>query len=121
MHDLRPIRFISEPIEVHHDRPPALEKRPGPPDAFTWQGERFRVAEVLSEWHDYGRRGRMARNMQPQHAARASRKGSWGVGLDYYRVRTEGGRVFDLCYDRAPRSVDDRKGSWFLEQELQGE
>ncbi|MCK4315167.1 MAG: hypothetical protein KAX24_05290 [Anaerolineae bacterium] len=44
-------RFTGEPIEVIHDRPPALEKRPGPPDGFTWQGRTYRVVDVLSEWH----------------------------------------------------------------------
>lgn len=116
--NFRPLRFIQEPIEVHFDTPPLLEKKPGCPDAFTWRGERFRVEVMLSEWHDYRRRGRMARNMQPQHAERAARTGSWGVGLDYFRVRTEGGRIFELYYDRAPQSASRRKGAWFLYREL---
>lgn len=114
-----PIRFISEPIEVHFEEPPALEKKPGVPDAFTWRGEVYQVVEVLSEWVDYARKGRMARNMQPQHAAVASRRGSWGVGLFYFRIRTETGRIFDLYYDRAPKDADHRKGEWFLYQELE--
>jgi len=115
----RPIRFISEPIEAHFLEPPALEKKPGPPNSFTWRGEVYKVVEVLSEWVDYTRKGRMARNMQPQHAAVASRRGSWGVGLFYFRVRTETGRIFDLYYDRAPKDADHRKGEWFLYQELE--
>ena len=117
--DYKPIRFIGEAVEVLFDRPPALEKKPGPPDRFTWQDESFVVDAILSEWHDYGRKGRMARNMQPRHAQRASRKGSWGVGQDYYRVLTDGGRVFDLYYDRASRGVDQRKGEWVLYRELE--
>jgi hypothetical protein len=116
--ELIPLHFIGEPIEVHFTRPPALGKIPGPPDSFLWRGETFAIAEVLSEWHDYRRRGRMARNMQPRHAATAERRGSWGVGQDYYRVRTSGGRFFDLYYDRAPKDVDQRKGGWFLDKEL---
>ncbi len=111
-------RFIAEPIQVHFDRPPTLEKKPGCPDAFTWRGEVYQIVEKLSEWHDYTRRGRMARNMQPQHAEVASHRGSWGVGLDYYRVRTDTGRIFDIYYDRAPKDADRRKGQWFLNQEL---
>jgi hypothetical protein len=57
--------------------------------------------------------------MRPTHAAAAERRGSWGVGRDYYRVRTDSGRVFDLYYDRAPGSVHDRKGAWFLLRELE--
>ena len=116
--ELIPLHFIGEPVEVHFVKPPALEKIPGPPDSFLWRGETFVIAEVLSEWHDYRRRGRMARNMQPQHAAAAQRRGSWGVGQDYYRVRTTAGRFFDLYYDRAPKDVDQRKGGWFLDKEL---
>lgn len=58
----------------------------------------------------------------PQHAAQArfgrERRGSWGVGQDYYRVRTSVGRFFDLYYDRAPKDADQRKGGWFLDKEL---
>jgi hypothetical protein len=117
----RPLRFIGELIQVEFDQPPALEKRPGCPDQFVWRGETYRVAALLSEWHDYARRGRMARNMRPTHAAAAARRGSWGVGRDYYRVRTDSDQIFDLYYDRAPKRVDDRKGSWILYREMSAE
>jgi hypothetical protein len=115
----KPIRFIGQEIEVQFDQPPVLEKMPGAPDRFIWQDETYEICAVISEWHDYRRRGRMSRNMRPEHAAVASRRGSWGVGQDYYRVRTADGRIFDIYYDRAPKNVDDRKGSWFLDKELQ--
>ncbi|MEW5870409.1 MAG: DUF6504 family protein [Chloroflexota bacterium] len=114
-----PKKFISEQVEVRFSKPPALEKKPGPPDGFTWRGEYFPIVEVLSEWHDYQRRGRMARNMRPEHAAVAAQRGSWGVGQDYFRVRTATGRIFDLYYDRAPKNVDSRKGAWFLDREME--
>lgn len=116
--NLKPIHFIAEQIEVAFDQPPALEKKPGPPARFTWRGHTFQVVELLSEWVDYERRGRMRRNMQPQHAAVASQRGSWGVGLFYFRVRTDDGRFFDIYYDRAPKDTDNRKGAWFVFQEL---
>ena len=109
--------FIGEPVQVEFDHPPALEKKPGCPDRFAWSGQTYRIVEKLSEWHDYGRRGRMARNMQPAHAAAAAQRGSWGVGRDYYRVRTETGRVFELYYDRAP-GKEAGKGQWFLYREI---
>lgn len=115
---LKPLRFIGEPVDVQFIRPPVLEKAPGPPNSFTWRDERFVIREVLSEWHDYSRKGHMARNMRPTHSETAARRGSWGVGQDYYRVLTAAGRVFDLYYDRAPHSVDQRKGGWFLDKEL---
>lgn len=119
--DLLPFRFIGEPITVEFDEPPLLQKKPGCPNAFFWDGERYPIVEKLAEWHDYRRRGRMARNMSPAHAAIASQRGSWGVGRDYFRVRAACGRVFDLYYDRAPQDAGDRMGSWFLFRELKVE
>ena len=119
MPELRPLRFIGEPVVVEFDEPPALEKKPGCPNRFVWQGETFHVVEMLSEWFDYTRRGRFARNMQPQHAAVAAARGSWGVGRYYFRVRAEGERFFELYYDRAPKGSDQRKGAWFLVSELE--
>jgi hypothetical protein len=115
---VKPIRFISEPIAVQFDEPPGLTKRPGCPDRFVWRDETFHVAQKLKEWHDYQRRGDMAHNMRPAHLEAARRRGSWGVGRDYYRVRTGAGRVFDLYYDRAPKDAGDRAGAWFLYREL---
>lgn len=45
--ELRPIRFIGDPIEVAFDREPLLEKKQGCPDRFRWQGESFEVVEML--------------------------------------------------------------------------
>ncbi|MEK7785843.1 MAG: DUF6504 family protein [Chloroflexota bacterium] len=120
---MKAIRFIEEPIEVRFDEQPALEKKPPCPNGFTWRGENYRVLEMLAEWHDYKRRGRMARNTRrgPAHAARASIRGSWGVGRDYFRVRVEGGRLFELYYDREPKDADRRKGGWFLAREVDEE
>lgn len=116
--DLNSIRFIDEPIVVFFEQAPAFAKRPHRPDAFEWRGERYAVTETVSEWCDYRRRGRFASNMRPDHAALAAERGSWGVGRFYFRVRTAGGRVFDLYYDRAPRGSADRAGVWVLFREL---
>lgn len=116
--DLEPIRFISERVTVHFDEPPVLEKRPSCPDAFQWEGVTHPIVKILSEWHDYERRGRMAHNMRDSHLSTARRRGSWGVGRHTFRVRTEEGRIFDLYYDRAPDGIDDRKGSWTLFREM---
>ena len=116
--ETKPLRFIGESVEVHFNQPPALEKKPGPPDSFTWRGETFVITEIISEWHDYARHGRMARNMSAEHSQRAGQRGSWGVGQDYYRIQTSNGRIFDMYYDRAPKSVDRRKGEWFLDREV---
>lgn len=118
MMNLEPVQFIGEQVEATFDTPPPLEKTPPCPDGFTWREEDFRVVELLSERRDFQRRGRMKRNMRPSHAAAASIKGSWGVGRFFFCVRVEGGRVFEIYYDREVKNVYQRKGSWFLYQEL---
>jgi len=116
--ELTPIHFFDQTIEPVFDTPPALEKSPDCPNGFIWEDKTYRVAEMLSSWVDFKRRGRMARNMQPQHAATASRRGSLNVGRFYFRVKTDTDQVFDIYYDRAMKSVDDRKGHWVLYREL---
>jgi hypothetical protein len=111
-------QFIGEEIEVEFEHPPLLEKKPGCPDRFTWGEQTFVVKKMMKEWHDYRRRGRMARNMAPAHASIAEQRGSWGVGRSYFRVSTTGGRVFELYYDRSPKDASRRKGAWFLFREL---
>jgi hypothetical protein len=113
-----PLQFIDEEVTVQHGRASMLEKKPEAPESFAWRGTTHAVAEVLSTWVDYERRGREARNMAPPHADVAVRRGSWGVGRFYFRVRTSEGRAFDLYYDRAPGKAGDRKGHWFLYREL---
>jgi hypothetical protein len=115
---MKPIRFIGEAVDVEFDEEPALTKKPGCPSRFTWRGDTHHIVEKLKEWHDFGRRGRMAHNMRPAHLVAAERRGSWGVGRDYYRVRTAAGRVFELYYDRAPKAAGERSGAWFLYREM---
>jgi len=117
--DFTPIHFLDRPIEPIFDKPPAREKTPdAPPNGFIWEGKTYRVIEMLSVWNDYKRRGRMARNMQPAHAAVASSRGSLNVGRFYFRVKVDTDQIFDLYYDRAMKNVDDRKGQWFVYREL---
>ncbi len=108
------MRFIDEPIEAQFDSPPLLEKSPPCPQGFVWQSQIFRIVELLAEWKDFRRRGRMGRNMIPPHLSRAERIGSWGVGRFFFCVRTEDGRIFEIYFDRAPADAGDRKGSWVL-------
>lgn len=113
MNDL-PLHFIDEPIEALYDQAPLLEKKPDCPQGFRWRGEEFRVLELLAEWQDYRRRGRMSRNMQPAHLKHASRAGSWGVGRFFFRVRVQTKHVYEIYYDRAPGDSSQRKGNWFI-------
>jgi hypothetical protein len=117
--EFHPIHFFEEPIEVFYfGSRPFLEKTPICPDGFSWRGNHINIKKTISEWRDYERRGRYARNMQPQHAAVAKIRGSWGVGRFYFRVLTDQGAVYDIYYDRSPKNVDERKGAWFIYQEL---
>jgi hypothetical protein len=115
--ELPPLMFIDEPIEVIFHRPPMLAKSPPCPDAFIWQGETYEVVEMLEMWQNFQRRGKMARNMQPEHAQAASRRGSWGVGRFFFAVRVQGGRIFEIYYDRTPEAAGDRMGHWVLRGE----
>jgi Domain of unknown function (DUF6504) len=110
--------FIGEEVEVHFDHPPVRRKTPNCPDSFTWREQTYRIIEKLSEWSDFSRRGKMARNMQPAHAAVAASCGSLGVGRFFFRVRANSGQVFDIYYDREIRDVDDRLGHWFVYREI---
>jgi len=114
------LHFLDQPIQVIFDIPPMLEKSPDiPPHGFVWEGKTYRVIEMLSSWNDFTRRGRMAQNMQPAHAAVASTRGSLNVGRFYFRVKVDTGQIFDIYYDRAMKNVDERKGQWFLYREMQ--
>jgi len=116
--DLLSLHFLDQPIEPIFDTPPALEKSPTCPNGFIWEGKTYRVVEMLSAWTDFRRRGKMARNMQPEHAVTASARGSLNVGRFYFRVKVDSDQIFDMYYDRAMKSVDDRKGQWFVYREL---
>jgi hypothetical protein len=114
-------RFIAEPISVNFNNKPLLIKKPPCPDSFTWQNETFPVKACLAEWKDYSRLGRMAKNMQPQHAKPAGQKGSWGVGKFFFDLEVDDGRLFRIYYDRAPKNAHHRKGEWMLLAELENQ
>ena len=114
----QPIHFLDRPIEAIFDIPPTLEKSPDCPNGFIWENNTYRITEMLSSWSDFTRRGKMARNMRPAHAAVASSRGSLNVGRFYFRVKVDTGQIFDIYYDRAMKNVDDRKGQWLIYREL---
>ena len=116
--DWEPIGFIAQEIEVTFDVPPLATKKPDPPSGFTWQEDSYKIIETISRWFTYERKGRFAKNMRPHNLRKAERRGSWGVGRFYFRVKTERGQIFDLYYDRASEAVGDRKGHWYLWREM---
>ncbi len=118
MREFTPIHFYDQPIEVHFESPPTYEKSPTCPNVFVWNEKTYRIKRSLSEWTDFKRRGKYARNMRPTHAEVASGRGSLNVGRFYFRVQVDTGQVFDIYYDRAMKSVDERKGQWFIFREF---
>jgi hypothetical protein len=119
MPELTPIHFFDERIEPLFDEPPIREKVPHCPNEFIWNGQTYTITASLSEWTDFTRRGKMAKNMRPEHAEVASTRGSLNVGRYYFRVQVDTGQVFDIYYDRAMKNVDNRKGEWVLYRELE--
>jgi hypothetical protein len=119
MTEYTPIHFFDEQILVIFNVPSLYEKSPTCPNAFSWNEKTYRVLESLSEWSDFTRRGKMASNMRPAHAETASTRGSLNVGRFYFRVKVDSGQIFDIYYDRAMKSIDDRKGEWFVDWELE--
>lgn len=119
MTDLIPIHFYDDVIKVQFDEAPVREKAPHCPNGFIWDEQTYRITAALAEWTDFSRKGKMAKNMRPAHAEAASIRGSLNVGRYYFRVQVESGRIFDIYYDRAMKSVDDRKGQWFIYRELE--
>jgi len=118
MTELIPIHFYDDSIEVVFDVQPAREKTPDCPNGFIWNDQTYLMIEMLSSWSDFIRRGHPARNMRPAHAEVASTRGSLNVGRFYFRVKVDTGQIFELYYDRAMKSVDERKGQWFVYREL---
>ena len=117
--DYQPLHFLDLLIEAVFDTPPTREKTPECPNGFIWENKTYRVVEMLSSWSDFKRRGKMARNMRPEHAAVAANRGSLNVGRFYFRVKVDTGQIFDIYYDRAMKNVDERKGQWFIYRELE--
>ncbi|MCR4403715.1 MAG: DUF6504 family protein [Candidatus Acetothermia bacterium] len=84
-------RFIAEEVEVR------FAERPGLPSAFTLQGKEHRIVEILS--------ARQALDFKRSWWRRRHR--------DYYLVRTDQGRTFELYFHRGPG-----RRYWVLYREL---
>jgi hypothetical protein len=60
------------------------------PICFTWRGKAFRIESILRTWQDYG------------FPAGAPRRKNWRMRRhrNYFLVRAEGGRMFEIYLDR---------------------
>lgn len=79
-HEGRPARFIDAEIEVR------FAKKPGPPSAFVWQGQEYRIEAILSR----------QRRLDFRRAWWARRH------RDYYTVRVHTGQIFEIYFHRGP-------------------
>lgn len=112
-------RFIGEPIRVGFEKEPLFLKNPSCPSRFEWRGHTFQILEVVAEWRESRRRGRAQEEKEASPLPDVpTQRGSWGVGKTFFQVNTDAGREFVLYYDRAPRNVDDRRGTWLLREEV---
>jgi len=110
----RNVQFVGEKITISPSNEQLYKKSPNCPLSFTWRGISFPIVRQISAWQDFARRGRMQKNMRPNHALRALRKGSWGVGRFFFQVETSDGKICVIYYDRSPENVFNRQGNWFL-------
>ena len=101
--------------------PRYLQKNRNVPIHYFWRDRSYRVKEIISEWHDFSRKGKYSRNMKDAHLERANIKGSLGVGRFYFRVRTDENRIFEIYYDRSIKNTFETSGFWVLFQELDSE
>jgi hypothetical protein len=127
------VRFTAAPIGVEWDSPPALNRKPTPPDRIVWADETIAVACV--DWgfdsSTLSSRLRTASLARQTHATRSgSGRGSLGVGrYTYWFVEkldqrapdspaewaTE--RIFEVYFDRKPTKASPG-GSWVLRRVL---
>ena len=107
-------QFVCEEINVGFEKEFFLEKNPPCPNSIIWRGEKIIITEVISTWDDFSRKGKQARNMRDTHLERASKKGSWGVGRQYFKVKDMDDRILVIYFDRAPKDAVDKKGRWIL-------
>ncbi len=96
------VEFITEPIAVEYDRPPAFPRRPPCPQRLIWRGRRLAVARLLGEW----------RRHTPKISSTLARL---GVARVYFRVRLEDDRVYDIYFDPV-----ENRGRWYISKEIVG-
>ena len=74
------------------------------PVAFTLDGRKYTIAEVVAAWPDYG----FGKNPEarPRWWQRHHR--------NYYRVRTSDNEVFEIYYDRGTSPKNPELKKWYL-------
>ena len=96
-------QFVSEPITPladTFDLDAMSRGEPGLPGRFVWRGDQYTVVEVLERWKESG----------------PAREGGRELYLrrHWYRVRTDGGLVMKIYFDRQARSGRQAKMACFI-------
>jgi hypothetical protein len=78
------------------------------PVSFTLEGQEYPVAEVLEFWPDSGfGAGETSKTWRTRHHR------------SYYRVKTTGGEIYEMYYDRGTNLKHPEFRKWYLTQRLQ--
>ena len=95
------MRLYSEIIDVTCES--EHEDGPSRPVSFKWRDEEFRIKEILKSRQDWG------------FPAGAPKRKTWNLRRhrNYFEIRTECGRVFEIYMDRKTPDL-----TWVLYREL---
>lgn len=96
-----PRRFFGQIIEVERD----ADTRE--PLAFSFKDERHTIAVIMTYWQDHG-----FPNDGRKHTWRQRRH------RNYYRVRTNEGRDFEIYYDRGIDMDSPKYMRWYVTREF---
>ena len=79
------------------------------PVSFRLDNHEYKIAEIVDDWQDYG--------FGPADARR-KRKWRQRRHRNYYRVKTTGGEVFEIYYDRGTSLKHPERKKWILHRQL---
>ena len=96
--------FIGKDIDV------TVEGEIRAPVSFRLNGKEYIIEKVVDFWPDYG----FGKNA-------SSRRRWWQRHhRNYYRVRTTGGEVYEIYYDRGVNLNYPERRKWFLTRKISG-
>jgi len=98
-----PQRFFGKKIEVETSGSEVKV-----PVSFRLEGREYQITEVLESWPDYG----FGRSVTGRKGWRQRHHRT------YYRVKTTGGEVYEIYYDRGTSLSHPELKKWYLAEQL---
>jgi len=98
-----PQRFFGKKIEVE-----TSGSEVSVPVSFRLEGREYQITEVLESWPDYG----FGRSVTGRKGWRQRHHRT------YYRVKTTGGEVYEIYYDRGTSLSHPELKKWYLAEQL---